>query len=144
SEAVRLFVGLSNEYPGVRLYFRDLLIIIPEFIQFYRNQGGHFEERLALARRKLSAAQGLLVLAPEDESLHSEVAGAYSDVAAHLSALGRSFEARDACREALRLDPENATTLNNVAWVLVTTPDQTLRDPATGVALARKAVAKSP
>ena len=45
-----------------------------------------------------------------------------------------------AYESALRLKPENPDVHNNLAWLLATAQDQTLRDPARAVALARRAV----
>jgi len=41
--------------------------------------------------------------------------------------------------EALRLQPEAVTALNNLAWILATSPDATLRDGARAVRLAERA-----
>src|SRR5262249_49009214 len=40
---------------------------------------------------------------------------------------------------ALRLAPDDARTCNNLAWLLATSPQDELRDPARAVALARQA-----
>ena len=48
--------------------------------------------------------------------------------------MGRSI-ATQSCMEALRLN----TALNNLAWILATDPDATLRDGAEAVRLARRA-----
>lgn len=41
---------------------------------------------------------------------------------------------------ALRVDPRRHSAGNNLAWILATTAQATLRDPATAVALAERAV----
>ncbi|MBN1848032.1 MAG: M48 family metalloprotease [Deltaproteobacteria bacterium] len=43
--------------------------------------------------------------------------------------------------DILRVDPYQATALNNLAWILVTATDENLRDPVRAIALAREAVA---
>src|SRR5262249_4201277 len=45
-----------------------------------------------------------------------------------------------AFEEAVRLAPDDAQFLNNLAWYLATSDDPTVRDPARAVELARRAV----
>jgi Zn-dependent protease with chaperone function len=58
----------------------------------------------------------------------------------------KKMEARAiaAYETALRLKPENPDVHNNLAWLLATAQDQSLRDPARAVALARRAVEIKP
>ncbi|MGO9707150.1 MAG: tetratricopeptide repeat protein [Limisphaerales bacterium] len=56
-----------------------------------------------------------------------------------LGQLGRTREAVAQYREALRLNPNLALALNNLAWVLATSPDDGLRDGAEAVRLAERA-----
>jgi tetratricopeptide (TPR) repeat protein len=56
-----------------------------------------------------------------------------------LGQLGRSREAATRYREALKLNPNLAGALNNLAWVLATSPDDGLRDGAEAVRLAERA-----
>jgi Flp pilus assembly protein TadD len=56
-----------------------------------------------------------------------------------LDQLGRTREAVVQYREALRLDPNLAGALNNLAWVLATNPDDELRNGAEAVRLAERA-----
>ncbi len=53
-------------------------------------------------------------------------------------------EAADALRRALAHNPSHAEALNNLAWLLATTPDPTLHKPAEAVDLARKACRLGP
>ncbi len=48
--------------------------------------------------------------------------------------------ARDAYENVLRIDPDNAHALNNLAWLLATCPAQELRDSARSLDLARRAL----
>jgi tetratricopeptide (TPR) repeat protein len=52
---------------------------------------------------------------------------------------GRTREAVAQYREALRLNPNLAGALNNLAWVLATSPDGELRNGAEAVGLAERA-----
>lgn len=58
----------------------------------------------------------------------------------------RYAEAKEAYERVLLLDGEQPIALNNLAWLLVTVPDEGLRDPKRALVLAERAVAieKSP
>src|SRR5262249_28091203 len=60
------------------------------------------------------------------------------------SHLGRYAEARDDWQQAVDLAPNSAEARNNLAWLLATCRDATLRDPLRAVALATKAVEMRP
>lgn len=53
---------------------------------------------------------------------------------------GRWQEAIAAYEHILRMDPFQATALNNLAWALVKAPDKGLRDPDRAITLSQKAV----
>ncbi len=53
--------------------------------------------------------------------------------------MGRTREAVVQYREALRLNPDLAGALNNLAWVLAASPDDELRNGAEAVRLAERA-----
>ena len=48
-------------------------------------------------------------------------------------------KAIDAYEKALRLDPNNAEIMNNLAWVLLTAEDESVRDPGRALVLAHDA-----
>jgi tetratricopeptide (TPR) repeat protein len=56
----------------------------------------------------------------------------------------RWAEAIDAYAQAIDMDPQSATTSNNLAWLLASCPDAKLRNPVRAVALAKKAVDQAP
>src|SRR5262249_10139568 len=56
---------------------------------------------------------------------------------------GRTADAALAYREALRLGTQDLRVQNNLAWILATSPDPGLRDPAAAVGLAEQAAAAS-
>jgi tetratricopeptide (TPR) repeat protein len=60
------------------------------------------------------------------------------------SRLGRHAEARDDWQKAVELAPASAEANNNLAWLLATCADATLRDPRRAVALAAKSVELQP
>jgi tetratricopeptide (TPR) repeat protein len=52
--------------------------------------------------------------------------------------------ALESYERALELEPLNAETMNNLAWLLLTARNETLRDPRRALTLARGAVALHP
>jgi tetratricopeptide (TPR) repeat protein len=66
----------------------------------------------------------------------------YRDLAMVSHQLGKHREAILAYEKALALDPEDPVVLNNLAWLLLTAPDRSLRDEERALALAREAVAR--
>lgn len=55
--------------------------------------------------------------------------------------MNRYTEAKETYKRVLLLDGEQAIALNNLAWLLVTAPEEGLRDPERALVLAEKAVA---
>jgi len=55
--------------------------------------------------------------------------------------LGRNEKAIETYKRILELDENSAVSMNNLAWLLVTVPDEELRDPGRALELAKKAVA---
>lgn len=53
--------------------------------------------------------------------------------------LGKQAEALSDYDQALKLDPENSGVLNNLAWLLATSPEEKLRDGKRAIELALKA-----
>jgi tetratricopeptide (TPR) repeat protein len=71
---------------------------------------------------------------PENVQLYQNLAMVYHK-------MGRLSEAMEVYEKILRLDGSQVVALNNLAWLLVTIPDETLRDSARALDLAKKAVA---
>ncbi|MBU2538941.1 MAG: tetratricopeptide repeat protein, partial [Proteobacteria bacterium] len=53
--------------------------------------------------------------------------------------LTQEQDARYSYEQAIRLNPDNAEALNNLAWLLLTAQEPSLRDPARALLLAQKA-----
>jgi Zn-dependent protease with chaperone function len=71
---------------------------------------------------------------PDNVHLLQSLAGLYHQMENYEEAI-RAYE------RILALDPNHATALNNLAWILVTAPGEDLRDRESALSLARKAVA---
>lgn len=57
--------------------------------------------------------------------------------------LNQELAARDSYEQALRLAPANTEALNNLAWLLITAQEPTLRNPKKALLLAEKAAERS-
>ncbi len=75
---------------------------------------------------------GILATNPENASALRSRGDAYLNIGRHADAIA-DFD------KALALDPNNSGILNNLAWVLATSPDDKLRDPERSIKLATKA-----
>ena len=64
----------------------------------------------------------------------------YRNLATIYHHLGEHAQAKAAYEKALAIQPAQPSVLNNLAWLLVTAPDSSLRDPVRGLHLARLAV----
>jgi tetratricopeptide (TPR) repeat protein len=73
-------------------------------------------------------------------ALFPDESGPHFSIALNFIGLGDYALALEHYDEAIRLDPEVDTYYNNKAWLLATAPDETVRDGATAVASAMRAV----
>lgn len=71
---------------------------------------------------------------PEDPVLYRDLAMVYHN----LEKYGKAVSAYE---EALALEPETPIALNNLAWILLTSPDKSIRDEGRALGLAERAVA---
>jgi Tfp pilus assembly protein PilF len=71
---------------------------------------------------------------PNNMALHQSLAMVYQE-------MGNNEKAIQAYEGSLELDPNQAVSLNNLAWLLVTAPEKRLRNEARGLELAKEAVA---
>jgi Flp pilus assembly protein TadD len=74
----------------------------------------------------------MLGIEPNDGQVHLCLAGI-------MTQLGRPNEAVYHLNEALRLEPDSAEVMNNLAWTLATCPKASLRDGGRAVQLAERA-----
>jgi Flp pilus assembly protein TadD len=77
-----------------------------------------------------------------EEAVHlaPEWAGARYHLGRALRLAGRTAEALDQLRRAVELDPEHWESLSDMAWILATSAEAAVRDPARAVQLASRAV----
>lgn len=83
-------------------------------------------------REAISEYDDILLLDPENFLALRSRADAYLNIGKHQEAIA-DFE------NALKIEPEDTSILNNLAWVLATSPEENLRDGKRAVDLATKA-----
>jgi cytochrome c-type biogenesis protein CcmH/NrfG len=71
--------------------------------------------------------------------MHPESADAHANLGIALLATGRVRDAMAEYNEALQISPENLAALSNLAWLLATSSDSTLRNGSEAVQLAERA-----
>jgi Zn-dependent protease with chaperone function len=71
---------------------------------------------------------------PQNISLLQNLASVYHQ-------MGRYKEAIEMYNRLIHVDPSQSTAMNNLAWILVTVPDNRLKDPKRALSLALEAVA---
>jgi serine/threonine protein kinase len=108
--------------------------------------GGERREREEHYRRALELAEKLAARFPAQAGLPTRVGYWHATLGSVASATGRAQEAERAYRQAvahyraaLKLDRNHVGTLNNLAWLLATCPDERFRDPTEAVELAQRA-----
>jgi len=85
------------------------------------------------AEESLAHLQTAIALDPHDADAHYNLGNAFL-------AMGRAREAVAQYQQALDINPDDTETMNNMAWILATSPDPIIRDGAKAVALAERAV----
>jgi eukaryotic-like serine/threonine-protein kinase len=105
---------------------------------------GRPREAEAAYRQAISRLEKLLVHLPNSSEYRQALGASYFSVGVVLAAAGQREEAEKAYRKGLELGPGNPMALNNLAWLLATSPDAKFRDPGRAVELAKKAVELAP
>jgi tetratricopeptide (TPR) repeat protein len=113
-------------------HLQEAVRLRPDYADAYFNLGsvlfqqGHIEQAIAQWRKALA-------IRPRDAEAHRNVASA-------LRGQGNVKEAISEYEQALNIAPEDSVVLNNLAWILATSPDASMRDGARAVTLAVKSV----
>ncbi len=121
-------------YPKNRLYRHKLAFGLLWWADFLRDAG-----RPDDAQRAAGRAEAVL-----EKMTGLERAQVHVRLAQEQAAARRYRRAVEAYGRLLALQPDSAPGNNDLAWLLATCPDASLRNPARAVTLARKAVQKAP
>jgi Tfp pilus assembly protein PilF len=106
------------------------LLVVGALAWTTRLQLRHWRDSVSLFEHALAVTEGNAVA-------HTQLGAAYSE----RGQIGLSIRHY---WEAVRLRPDDVIALNNLAWLLATARDPSLRDPAFAVALAERAASLSP
>ncbi len=121
----------QGQVPGAISNFESALVMQPNYPQVYYNMGRAF-----LTNRQPDVAvdcfQHALALDPNVAEIHYKLANA-------LVLLGQPAAAITEYSKTLQLRPDMDEAANNLAWLLATCPDRSLRDGPRAVSLARQA-----
>ena len=126
---------------GIQLERGDLEIAISHYRRALElrdgNSAAHYGLALALAhQRKFDEAiahwEKSLEIQPDNNAARNYLGTAYASI-------GRDREAVAQWEKTLAYDPENGDAANNSAWLLATSQNAELRDPAKAVELAKRA-----
>jgi tetratricopeptide (TPR) repeat protein len=126
----------TGDLDGAIRHYRASLVLDPESLPGHLGLGTSLvrKGRYDLARVPLERAQSLGARTPQ---LHAALALVATQQE-------RPADAVRHYRAALEVDPEFGPVLNNLAWLLATTPVASLRDAAAALDLAQRAVRASP
>jgi tetratricopeptide (TPR) repeat protein len=107
----------------------------PDYADAYFNLGSVLFQQGRIDQA-IAQWQKALAIRPRDAEAHRSVASA-------LRKQGNVKEAISEYEQALNIVPEDSVALNNLAWILATSSDASMRDGARAVTLAVKAVKAS-
>jgi eukaryotic-like serine/threonine-protein kinase len=106
--------------------------------------GKRVEEAEPILLEAIGGYERIVASSPEYHVALNNLGLCYVRLAQLLAGRDRPQEAATAYRKALAFTPDNATAINDLAWMLAASPDPKLRDPGKAVELAERAVALAP
>jgi len=121
----------NGEMGAAMVQYRQALVIDPDFADAHLNLGN--------ALRKSGQLDEAITHLRKVVKIKPDYATAYSTLGLVFLERGNVQEAIDSWKQALGIKPDQADVQNNLAWLLATTPEGSLRDGAKAVALAEQA-----
>ena len=116
-------------------HLRQAVDLQPNYADAHHNLGNALF-RKGLVDAAINEWQKALAIQPKDAATHTNLGDAFAQKAAFGEAISH-YE------RALLIDPDFIFALNNLGWILATSPDPSLRDGARAVDLAGKAIEHS-
>ena len=126
-----LALNMKGQTDEALTHFLRAVELRPEFVQAHYN-AGLILLRKGQIQEAITQFQQTLARQPNQAPAHSLLAQA-------LSRVGRIQEAIDHYEAARAIQPTDPSTLNNLAWILATCPQPSLRNGARAVELAQQA-----
>ncbi len=121
----------KGDFDGAIARYRTCLAVIPDQEEAQYNlasallRTGHTEEAIVEYQKVLQ--------------MHPESADTHANLGIAFLTNGRVRDAMAEYNKALQISPENLAALSNLAWLLATSPDPTLRNGSEAVRLAERA-----
>jgi len=128
----RAFITLGRLDQALE-HFRHTLRIDPNAVPAHNNLG-----TILLAQGEIAPAIEHFRAALR---IDARLPGTHNNLGIALQLQGKNAQAIASYRNALRIDPDFIRSLDSLAWILVTCPDGTIRDPVEAVTLAHRACA---
>ncbi|HEY2574587.1 MAG TPA: tetratricopeptide repeat protein, partial [Verrucomicrobiaceae bacterium] len=111
--------------------YQQALIIKPDYVLAHNNLGNSLLRKKEVGEA-IAHFETAAQIDPGYVMAHQNLGSIYLK-------LGRYREAIDHCEKAVKIDPSDLGTLSNLAWLLATAPEPSLRDGPRALELARHA-----
>ncbi len=121
----------KGDFDGAVACFQKTTAMSLDPLATWLNLGGDFVQRGDWEEVKVCYRQAI--------KINARCADAYANLGLAFFQEGEGKEAMNSWQQALEIKPDQANVQNNLAWLLATTPDRSLRDGAKAVALAEEA-----
>ena len=141
--SIAAFDALAREFPGRPDLPRDQAQTLT-FLAEYLYLSGRAEDAEAASRRAIEIVGDLVRRYPSQPEHRQTYAYNITRLAEMLAISNHRDRAERVFTEAIETDPKNAESLNGLAWLLASQPDNPPYDPARALGLAERAVAIDP
>ena len=121
----------KGDFDGAIARYRTCLAVIPDQEEAQYN--------LASALLRTGRTEEAIVEYQKVLQMHPESADTHANLGIAFLTNGRVRDAMAEYNKALQISPENLAALSNLAWLLATSPDPTLRNGSEAVQLAERA-----
>jgi tetratricopeptide (TPR) repeat protein len=126
-----------KQYATAIADYEQAIEIQPDYVEAYRSLARSLNA-LARPRDAISALQQGISLQPKPAAVLWLDLGRFADSVADYTLAEQAFE------QAIRIEPNNASQLNSIAWSLVTRRDVAARDCTRSIELVRRALEIGP
>lgn len=125
-----LSLAKNGDYDEAVQNFRKAAELNPRFVDVYVNWGDLMQQ-LGNRDQAIALWQKAVEVSPDYAKAHYRLADTYYN-------MGMIRDALAHWRKALSVDPNHLAVLNQVAWLLATSPDRSIRDAAQALTYAEK------
>ena len=147
----------KRSYEATVGLLEDLTQAFPNRVSYLLDLGGAYadlggvlakissaSESLHAFRRSIRIHEQLALQIPDSPSIQNSLASSIYRMGRMLIDIGEFKQAIERFERVLEIRPDSAKFQNQLAWLLVTSPEHSLRDPAKAQSLAEQAVRSEP